>query len=285
MATSMASIRAATSRPMRNITLFYTNYLDVVQASGEQTGRKSTDYDEEKQLSSDMDSQRQPSKSTFYWLTVKAEFIIIQTYAVVIFISAMAFIYFTRHVKASEKGPMDLAMGINLGSATYVLCGLIYLASQAYYIKWAGQGTVSEGAANVAAESISDEHSGNHWYEPCISPKAIDTLFNIQLGVFTVAFWPLALCWSFGLLCCEEIEDVDGEIALGDVCSAEYRAAEKMSCQCKRASEISEKEPLLGRKLTAAEIMAIENELAAAQVRKMYKGMMVEQKPYAPLEQ
>ncbi|KAK1624287.1 hypothetical protein BDP81DRAFT_398790 [Colletotrichum phormii] len=247
MATSMASIRAATSRPMRNVSSFYTNYLDIVQASGEQTGRESTDYDEEKQLSSGMDSQRQPSNSTFSWLTVKAEIIIIQTYAVLIFISAMAFIYFTRHVEPSEKGPMDLAMGITL---------------RAYDIKWAGQGTVSEGAANVAAESVSDEHSGNHWYEPCISPKAIDTLVNIQLGVFTVAFWPLALCWSFGLLCCEEIEDVDGEIALGD-----------------------EKEPLLGRKLTAAEIVAIENELAAAQVRKMYKGMMVEQKPYAPLEQ
>ncbi|KAK1671582.1 hypothetical protein BDP55DRAFT_718755 [Colletotrichum godetiae] len=284
MATSMASIRAATSRPMKNLTSFYNDYLDIVQASGEQTGRELTDYDEEKQLSSDMDSQRQPSKSTFSRLTTKVDLIIVQTYAVLIFISAMALIYFTRHVKASEKGPMDLAMGITLGSATYILCGLLYLASQAYDIKWAGQGTVSEGVANVAAESVSDEHSGNRWYEPCISPKAIDTMFNIQLGVFTVAFWPLALCWSFGLLCCEEFEGVDGEIALGDVCSAEYRAAEKMSCQCKRTSEISEKEPLLGWRLTAAEIVAIENELAAAQVRKMHKGRMVEQKPYAPLE-
>ncbi|KAJ0308753.1 hypothetical protein COL5a_006431 [Colletotrichum fioriniae] len=289
MATAMASIRAATSRPIKNVNSFYTDYLHIVKASGEQSGRD-MNYDEEKQLSSstqgnttDMDSE-----PLTCFDTTAIGLVVIYAVFLVTFSA-----YTLRDVirEPSEQYVLDPEVFKTIAAAVYLLHGALYFCYSTYVgFIFVGQTeekdkTESAAEAYAAAQTFADDDTGGWWWEPCLSAEAIDTLIRIQIAIFVVAFWPLFMVYNFAAITCNDFQrctatqGVDREIAPRAACSAGNRAREN---QCKRTSEISEKEPLLGQRLTASEIVAIENEAAAAEVWRMYKARMVEQKPYAP---
>ncbi|KAK1492058.1 hypothetical protein CTAM01_10115 [Colletotrichum tamarilloi] len=292
MATAMASIRAATSRPIKNVNSFYTDYLHIVKASGEQSGRE-MNYDEEKQLPSPPQGTTTDEDSEPLTCFDATAIVLVVIWAVFL-VTFGAYTFCNVIREPSEQYVLDPDVFNTIAAAVYLLHGALYFCYSTYVgLVFAGpiegkDKTDSAAEAYAAAQTFSDDDSGGWWWEPCLSAEAIDKLIRIQIAVFIVAFWPVFVVYNFAAAVCHDFKSltttggVDQEIAPRAVCSAGNRAQEN---QCKGNSEISEKKPLLGQRLTASEIVAIENEAAAAEVWRMYKARMVEQKSYAPAVQ
>ncbi|KAK1718164.1 hypothetical protein CaCOL14_010438 [Colletotrichum acutatum] len=289
MATAMASVRAATSRPIKNVSSFYTDYLHIVKASGEQFGCD-MNYDEEKQLPSPSQGTTTDEDSEPLTCFDATALGLVILYAVFL-VTFSAYTLCNVIREPSEQYVLDPEVFNAIAAAVYLLHGALFFC-YSFYVGFLFAGhmeekdkTESAAEAYAAAQTFSDDYSGGWWWEPCLSVEAIDTLIRIQIAIFVVAFWPVFMVYNFAAIICHDFkrctttEGVDREIAPCAVCSAGNRAQDN---QCKRKSQISEKEPLLGQRLTASEIVAIENEAAAAEVWRMYKARMVEQKPYAP---
>ncbi|KXH38535.1 hypothetical protein CSIM01_05660 [Colletotrichum simmondsii] len=289
MATAMASIRAATSRPIKNVNSFYTDYLHIAKASGEQSSRE-MNYDEEKQLPS-------PPQGTTTDEDSEPVTCFDATAIVLVIIWAVFLVTFGAYTlcnivrEPEEQYVLDPEVFNTIAAAVYLLHGALYFIYSTYvgmiFVGQMGAKDKTESAAEAyaAAQTFSDDESGGWWWEPCLSAEAIDKLIRIQIAVFIVAFWPVFVVYNFAAVVCHDFksltttEGVNREVAPCAVRSAGDRAQEN---QCKRNSENSEEDLLLGHWLTASEIVAVKNEAAAAEVWRMHKARMVEQKPYAP---
>ncbi|OHF00869.1 hypothetical protein CORC01_03697 [Colletotrichum orchidophilum] len=312
MASAVGSVRAPTiSGDARNVRDFYEKYVDIIDASGTQTGHDIPANNEKKQWPSsaqpntNVDSRRRPAlfslwqKLNVTTLTLVAAFL----WCLYCDVSSIWGIFYLIHV-ADFSDVIQLVWVVSLGALVYLMNGFLVLtfcvisgSRASPFLAQIACGTCSDEQDEKAEDSdavskpvVVDDDSDSGWLEACTSPKAIATLMKIQLVVLFLAVWPLALALNIGLLICGGVirrgDGFDEEDILVDVSGAGTRAPAPASTrpygQCKSTSE---KGPLLGRRLTAAEIVAIENDLAAKEVRRTCKRPMVEQKPYAPVKQ